>query len=374
MTSVSVILAAAGSALGLFLAVLLFSMPSQAQRANRWLAGLMLSMALVSIQDVLDHARIALADVRFGHLFDWLIFVLGPLSYIYVCRMAGRDRPRGFALIAHAVPALLLALLLLPFWIAPPETKRALLEQDYAMADVTIDWVLVAAVVHVLCYLLAALRVVHEYRRALKERYSAIERIGLRWLSSLLGVNLLMWAVWAVSVLTRSPLADSFDAAALPAGLYVLGLLALRQREVIAPLPETPRTDSRVKYERSALDQQKRARLLAQLENLISCEKPWLENDLTLASLAERAQMSPHHLSQLLNEHIGKNFFDYINELRVREVQRCLRDSQYAETPVLDIALAAGFNSKAAFNAAFKKFTGTTPGAYRRSPSAMPAT
>jgi AraC-like DNA-binding protein len=190
--------------------------------------------------------------------------------------------------------------------------------------------------------------------------------------------------------MTHWPLADTFDAAALPAGLYVLGILAVRQREVIVPsqidsTAEQPRefagvasggastTDSRVKYERSALDEQKRARLLEQLEDLINREKPWLENDLTLPGLAQRAQMSPHHLSQVLNEHIGKNFFDYINELRVREVQRCLRDSRYAEAPVLEIALAAGFNSKAAFNTAFKKFTGTTPGAYRRSPSVMPA-
>ena len=94
-------------------------------------------------------------------------------------------------------------------------------------------------------------------------------------------------------------------------------------------------------------------------------EKPWLENDLTLADLASRAGLSPHHLSQVLNDTIGRTFFDFVNGFRVREVQRCLADPAYSGQGVLAIAMAAGFNSKAAFNAAFRRHAGMTPSQYR---------
>jgi AraC-like DNA-binding protein len=72
-------------------------------------------------------------------------------------------------------------------------------------------------------------------------------------------------------------------------------------------------------------------------------EKPWLENDLTLDELARRVGCSPHHLSQLFNERLRQTFYDYINERRVRDVQRCLADPAYDGQPVLDVALAAGW-------------------------------
>lgn len=99
-------------------------------------------------------------------------------------------------------------------------------------------------------------------------------------------------------------------------------------------------------------------------------EKPWLENDLTLGTLATRTGMTTHHLSQLLNDAFGKTFFDFINELRAREVRRCLDDPAYSGRSVLEIGLAAGFNSQGALNASFRKYFGSTPGRYRRGASA----
>jgi len=87
-----------------------------------------------------------------------------------------------------------------------------------------------------------------------------------------------------------------------------------------------------------------------------------------------RASLSSHGYDQvcgamLLNEHLGESFFDYINRRRVAEVQRCLADPAYRGETVLAIATAAGFNSKASFNAVFLQRTGQTPSEYRRSVS-----
>ena len=89
--------------------------------------------------------------------------------------------------------------------------------------------------------------------------------------------------------------------------------------------------------------------------------------ELTLADLAEEAGIHQKQLSFLINQFSGKNFFNFVNEHRVKEAQRLLIDKQYEHLSFLGIAFEAGFNSKATFNASFKKVTGQTPRQYKAS-------
>jgi AraC-like DNA-binding protein len=94
--------------------------------------------------------------------------------------------------------------------------------------------------------------------------------------------------------------------------------------------------------------------------------KPFLEPELTIYKLAEELKVPRHHLSQVINEKAQKSFFDFINSYRIEEVKKLLADPKMANRNILGIALDCGFNSKATFNAAFKKFTGMTPSAYQK--------
>jgi AraC-like DNA-binding protein len=94
-------------------------------------------------------------------------------------------------------------------------------------------------------------------------------------------------------------------------------------------------------------------------------EKPYLEDQLTLQKLAKGINLPEKQLSQLINQHIGKHFFDYINEFRIEEAKKLL--TEQSELTVLEILYQIGFNSKSSFYTAFKKETGQTPIAYRKS-------
>ncbi|NJO02018.1 MAG: helix-turn-helix transcriptional regulator [Bacteroidia bacterium] len=98
-------------------------------------------------------------------------------------------------------------------------------------------------------------------------------------------------------------------------------------------------------------------------------EKPHLNPDLTLGELADRVGLSTHHLSQLLNGEIGKNFFDFVNEYRINEMKEKLTDSACAHLKIEELAFSSGFNSKSVYSTAFKKMTGTTPSQFRKMPS-----
>jgi AraC-like DNA-binding protein len=85
---------------------------------------------------------------------------------------------------------------------------------------------------------------------------------------------------------------------------------------------------------------------------------------LSLADLARRMRTNPVVLSQVINMGVGKNFNDFVNHYRVEEFKQQAKKPTNAHLSLLGIALDCGFNSKATFNRAFRKFTGTSPGEF----------
>ncbi len=102
------------------------------------------------------------------------------------------------------------------------------------------------------------------------------------------------------------------------------------------------------------------------LELLMQEEKPFLNPDLNLASLASELTISAKALSMVINETKGKSYNDYVNHYRIDFVKARLADPSSQDVSLLDIAFDAGFNSKATFNRVFKHVTGLTPSQYRK--------
>lgn len=83
---------------------------------------------------------------------------------------------------------------------------------------------------------------------------------------------------------------------------------------------------------------------------------------LTLSEVAEKTYISQWHLSKLLNRHMGQNFSEILNHVRIREAQRLLKDPALR---IGDIAEMVGFVDMAHFSRVFKKILGTSANEYR---------
>src|SRR5438067_440447 len=101
------------------------------------------------------------------------------------------------------------------------------------------------------------------------------------------------------------------------------------------------------------------------MERWVTQERGYLDPDIKLIDLAEWTGTSPQLLSQYLNNVLRLSFFDYVNGLRVAEVQRLMREPGNDTRTLLDLAFAAGFTSKSTFNASFKKISGLAPSMWR---------
>ncbi|HCS29373.1 MAG TPA: AraC family transcriptional regulator, partial [Spongiibacteraceae bacterium] len=123
--------------------------------------------------------------------------------------------------------------------------------------------------------------------------------------------------------------------------------------------------ESKTKYARSGLDEGACRQFWQELTRLMVEQKPYLDDQLQLAALAERLGISTHELSQVLSTCAGQNFYDFVNGYRVREVQALMAEPANRDCSLLQLAEDAGFRSKSTFNKYFKGVTGMTPGEYR---------
>jgi AraC-like DNA-binding protein len=103
--------------------------------------------------------------------------------------------------------------------------------------------------------------------------------------------------------------------------------------------------------------------LEGQITRKLADERVYLNEELSLSTLAHELEVEPHQLSRFLNIHLHTTFTALINSYRVNEAKALLINE--SKDTILNIAFAAGFNSKASFNRIFKKVTGMTPSEYR---------
>jgi AraC-like DNA-binding protein len=118
------------------------------------------------------------------------------------------------------------------------------------------------------------------------------------------------------------------------------------------------------KYARSGLKLEDVKQIRQQVLNYMEEKKPYLDRELTINDVAADLGIPRHFITEVINQHIGKNFYYLINEYRVEEVKRRLKDPKYKNLTILAIAYDSGFNSKSAFNTIFKDLTGMTPSQY----------
>jgi len=94
-------------------------------------------------------------------------------------------------------------------------------------------------------------------------------------------------------------------------------------------------------------------------------EKPYLDREMTIHDMSRDLKIPRHFITEVINEHMGRNFYTLINEYRVNEVKQRMENPAYRNFTILAIAFDSGFNSKSAFNTIFKNFTGLTPSEYK---------
>ncbi len=120
------------------------------------------------------------------------------------------------------------------------------------------------------------------------------------------------------------------------------------------------------KYKKSSLSEEDSEAFKVKILNYMENEKPHRNMDISLQIIAEDLDIPPHHFSQVINQKLSKNFYEFLNHYRVEDAKVALISDEFKEKNILEISFEVGFKSKSTFNMVFKKFCDITPSQYRK--------
>ena len=232
-----------------------------------------------------------------------------------------------------------------------------------------------AFITSAVCYAVASYRLLYRYEYLFKQNFAYTESIDLNWLKVVIWGMGMTFVIATVFIILETGLGVSFNFntdlvffVLIIAFIFYLGYSGIRYKNIFADNLDLnhriyePRATR--EYERSGLKPEVASRYHQNLLELMKTSKPHLEPKLTLSNLADELEISVNHLSQVINQYEGKNFFDFVNSFRVEEFKKRALDPANQNYSILAIALDSGFNSKSSFNQVFKKITGKTPSQY----------
>jgi len=353
-----------GSAQGTLLAFALIYIQRGNRQANRILALFLLTLSFVLLVIVAHHST---------SLFEWahlirveapFVFTFGPFLFLYIQSLTSDDARLHRKSLLHFAPFFLYILYLAPFYFQGEAGKIT-----YCLAFLDgppLAWHLdtILGLSHFLIYAGLTARKLKSVRES-KAMWRVHSGIYLSWSRKLL---LGFMGVWTAAILFYSYQENTILAhipyVLIAAMVCYTGFKGLTQPEIFIGNGKAVRL---TKYANSTLTENKSADILHRLQHTMQKEKPFLDSCMTLPTLARRLAVSSHHLSQIINEKLGRNFFEYVNSHRIEEAKQMLEDPESQNSNVADIALAVGFNSISAFNTAFKRHTRLTPSQFRNS-------
>lgn len=322
-----------------------------------------------------------------------------PFLYLYTASLCAPRPAQSNRWMLHFIPVLLCYLYLMAdFYTLPAAEKISVYQNKGAGYELFSRIRLVAIFISGVSYVVLSSLLLRKHSRNIHNLFSYEEKISLKWLQYLTAGIALIWLV----IFTSS---DKVVFAVAVLFVLFIGYFGIRQVGIftnISPFqtpspnnddptlkkaapdiettfpannladaesttddePSPASEPGKKKYQKSGLTEASAEHLHRQLKNLMEHQKVYRESELSLTDLAQRLNTHPNYLSQVINEKEGKNFFDYVNTLRIGDFLEMAADPKSRRFTILALAFECGFNSKSSFIRYFRKVTGHAPSNY----------
>lgn len=232
-------------------------------------------------------------------------------------------------------------------------------------------FVFVTELIWNVAFLYFSIRHYRKYRAWTNENFSDTEKIKFDWLRNFLYVFTAVLILGAFFDFTNSFLFKLsyiqffYFEIVLALTTYYLAIAGYLRSQTIELDFTEEKSEAIEQAKKPLLSERELEKLKSKLGNLMRTEKPYLNPQLTLNDLSKDLGVNSSVLSYAINSGFEKNFNDFVNEFRIGEVKAKLHNGGAENLTLLAVAFDCGFNSKATFNRAFKKFTGVSPKEYQ---------
>ena len=349
---------------GLFLSITLTILHNKNVAANRVLSLQLFLSCLILLTRMLLHESDDIGLVQRLAPLESLVFVLGPLGYIYLKRLLEQGQAQFRLPIFHYFPATIYVVFLLYINVISEEVFLQKLIEGHLNAPFLLAE-LCALLFNITYWVLGIVFFLKVYKKD-KEQLS-FEQSALRFVSVLLfcsGLVLIAWLVGFIGQNIYQVHVPFFNYelvwVAIPVLIYIVGFFAVKHPELFrVTITQEPKAKMR-----RMMNEIEENLLKEKMKYLMEEEKVFLDNELTLVHLSEKMNTSTNNVSWLLNSVYKSNFYDFINGYRIEAFLCKVKQEEHKTKTLLSMSMEVGFNSKSTFKKAFNSALYETPTSY----------
>nr|WP_299485351.1 AraC family transcriptional regulator [uncultured Allomuricauda sp.] len=242
--------------------------------------------------------------------------------------------------------------------------------------------------IYVIVLLAWLLKKLNGYTKKIKNYFSSIEHINLRWFRyfviaflSLSSIGFVVFTSFSMGFIENIDIPFGIEYVIFIALLFYLcyngirqySLTGLRNNFLNSQIKDPQKNSSSAeKYTSSNLTNENIESYFKEILQLFDEEEIFLESQLKIEDVAKKLDISLHKVSQVINSKSNKTFFDFVNHYRVEYFKRLLSEPDKRKFTILSLGIESGFNSKASMNRVFKNIVGQSPKEFQQNQSKEP--
>ena len=351
------------------------------RRANLYQGLLLLSMSLAIFEEWLNNTGYIVKVLSLTNFSESLNFVFGPLLYLYIrTSLEPEERKKDFV---HFIPFFFWLFYMVFAFVQPDEFKyNSWVETKHP------DWGFLEVVsripddplairknvnqlmvIQLVTYFCAAIFILLKKFRSLSQ---SLFRTDNELLIILRNTTIQFLVLITILLATKLYFGMRSDIGGYLVASYVSFMIYATSCQILNRSDFFDRPGSffsfpPMKYQKSSLSQEGKEIILAKIIKEMEAKSYFTNNLASLSGLSKQINESSHHVSQVINEKLNKNFFELLAFYRVEHAKKLIREDKKAKLTVEELAELVGYNSKSSFNSAFKKYSQKTPSEYRKS-------
>lgn len=354
------------------------------------------------------------------HALEWLpgaVLLMGPLFYGYIRAVSGDAALTSKQWLMHLTPAILLIVVYIPKFLVPGSEKIANIAQFQSNdGPMVLSWRIIILFIilkaHLATYLGSAwhtLRIFEHQVEKLRADSSPLVLDRHKQLCLSLIALECLWVVLFILQQTAGFYALDYVSKAwllfMSTIILAMGYYGLKQPSILfsdvertlvlqsgnpqettrPKITEVPlfsednngqKEETEIikngsknrnynKYQLSSIPDSTAQEVVLLIRNTLQTQQLYLDDKLTLTSLAEALELKPHMISQVINQTMQTSFYKLINSYRV-EYAITLIEQKGTSWSIERIAFESGFGNRVTFNNAFKTLKGCSPSVFKK--------
>ena len=351
------------------------------RKANLYQGLLLLSLSLAIFEEWLNNTGYIVKVLSITNFSEFLNFAFAPLFYLYIRSSLNPDEKKKVWV--HFILTLFWLFYLVFQFIQPDEMKYNSYVQtkhpDWsplaAVSKISDDplgiriWVNQLTVLQFIAYAGASIiLLVKKFRSLNQTLFKTDNELLIILRNTAIHFILIIVLILATKLYfgMRSDIGSYLIASYVSFMIYATSYQVLNRSDFF-DFPGSFFSFPMSKYQKSSLSDENKELILARIKKEMEGNRYFTNNLASLSGLSKQINESSHHVSQVINEKLNKNFFELLAVYRVEYAKKLISEDKDMKLTIEELTDMVGYNSKSSFNIAFKKYTLKTPSEYRKS-------